>query len=64
MINKIWRYSVNLGEFGGIVLAGTEEEAMERARNVYPVGDIEVWPMLEDDYFDPKNPAVLEIYGI
>lgn len=64
MIDQIWRYSVNIGESGGIVLASKKEEAMELARNVYPEGDVEVWPMKADDYYDDNNPYVLEVYGI
>ena len=64
MLNNIWRYSINLGDFGGIVIADTAESAEEKVRKKYNVREICVWKMMEDDYFDENNTDVLECYGI
>lgn len=68
MLDKIWRYSINIGEYGGIVLADTAKEAREkikkswkREKNITHLG---IWKMDEDDYFDEENPDVFECYGL
>ena len=63
----IWRYSINEGEYGGIVFADTFEIAEEKVRkkyNEYKDEEICVWRILNDDYFDVENPDVWECYGI
>ena len=61
---SIWRYSINDGEFGGIVLANTIREAEEKVRKKYSDEEIKIWRMINDDYFDTENPDVWECYGI
>ena len=61
--SSIWRYSINEGEFGGIVFADTFESAETKVRQKYDDGEICVWRMEYDDYFDSENPDVLECYG-
>lgn len=60
----IWRYTINNGEIGGIVYADTMEEAEDKVRKKYPNKEINVWRMINDDYFDTENPDVWECYGI
>lgn len=62
MLNKIWRYSINRGDFGGIVIADTMESAEQKVRNKYNDGEICVWKMTDDDYFDENNFDVFECY--
>ena len=64
MLNRVWRYSINEGEFGGIVFADTKESAERKVRRKYNDGDVCTWQMTNDDYFDRDNPDVLECYGI
>ena len=64
MIERIWRYSINEGDYGGIVFAYTKKAAELKVRRKYPIGDICVWLMINDDYFDDKNPEILECYGM
>ena len=65
VIEKIWRYSINTGEYGGIVIADSLEDAESKVRHKYPNKEkICVWKMIDDDYFDEKNPDVWECYGI
>lgn len=59
----IWRYSVNKGEFGGIVFADTIELAEEKVRKKYGNEEICMWRIINDDYFDTENPDVWECYG-
>ena len=63
MLNNIWRYSINEGEYGGIVFAETKEDAINKVRQKYQNGDILVWLMTSDDYFDEQHQDVLECYG-
>lgn len=62
----IWRYSINKGEFGGIVFADTLELAEEKVRKKYPDKEKEilVWRIINDNYFDRENPDVWECCGI
>ena len=59
----IWRYSINEGEYGGIVFANTIELAEEKVRQKYPNKEVCVWRIINDDYFDTNNPDVWECYG-
>lgn len=71
MLDNIWRYTVNKGEAGGIVIADTQEEAKRKANEMYDDYDgsentenkITVWKMSLDDDYSEDYPDVLEIYG-
>ena len=60
----VWRYSINEGECGGIVIADTAKSAKEKIKRKYNDGEICVWQMKNDDYFDVENPDVWECYGL
>ena len=64
MLDKLWRYSINIGEHGGIVIADTLEEAKEKVIKAYKLGDEEliVWKIKHDDFFDKNNPDVFDCY--
>jgi hypothetical protein len=63
---QIWRYSINEGEFGGLVYANTFEEAEAKVKQKYPNNnnEIQIWRLFNDDYFDTSNPDVWECYGL
>lgn len=71
MLENIWRYTVNEGEAGGIVIANNKEEAERKVKEMYEDYDgsedienvIIVWKALLDDYYSKDYPDVLEIYG-
>ena len=71
MLENIWRYTVNEGEAGGIVIANNKEEAERKVKEMYEDYDgsedtenvIIVWKVLLDDYYSKDYPDVLEIYG-
>ena len=70
-MKNLYRYSINIGEFGGVVIAGTIDEATEKVRKKYgntnkygEVNEIVVWDFLNDDYYDSENKDVVECYGI
>lgn len=63
MLELLWRYSINDGEYGGLVIATSEEEAYKKVNKKYGRNDFAVWKMSNDDYFDSENADVLEIYG-
>lgn len=65
MLDKLWRYSINTGEHGGIVIADTLDEANQKVRKAYEIEDDEllIWKMEDDDFFDKENPDVLDCYG-
>ena len=63
MLNNIWRYSINEGDYGGVVFSETKEGAINKVRQKYKNGDILVWLMTNDDYFDEQHQDVLECYG-
>ena len=58
----VWRYSINYGDFGGIVLGETLEQAKEKVKRKYGDVHILVWKMVDDDYFDEENQDVFECY--
>ena len=62
-MENIYRYSINNGEYGGIVFADTIESAKEKVSKKYNNEEICVWGILSDDYFDVDNPDVWECYG-
>ena len=59
----IWRYSINDGEYGGIVFASNEEQARKKIIKKYNRSDFLVWVWENDDYFDENNLDVFEVYG-
>lgn len=70
MLENIWRYSINEGEFGGIVIADTKEKAEHKVKEMYEDYDgsenedneIDVWKAVLDDDYSKDYPDVLEIY--
>ena len=58
-LEKLWRWSDDNG--GGIVKARTVEEAKLKLSR-YGRKDCKIWPWLNDDYYDEKNPDVFNIY--
>lgn len=67
MLEKIWRYTIN--GFGGIVFAETKDEAEEKVTRMYKEeffidGELCVWNIKDDDYFNSNCPDVWECYGI
>ena len=69
-IKNLYRYSINEGDFGGIVIANTLDEATEKVRKKYgnmnkygSANEIVVWEFLNDDYYDSENKDVVECYG-
>lgn len=68
MLENIWRYSVDEGECGGIVIAANKEEALQKVTEMYNdyVGegtDVLVWQAIKDDDYSKDYQSVLEIYG-
>lgn len=71
-MEKIWRYVVEDGGAGGIVIADTKNEAIKKVKNAYRTGgygkdfnfcELIVWKAIEDDDGYLKNsPDVLECY--
>lgn len=70
MLENIWRYSLNDGECGGIVISPTQEEAEQTVKEMYEDWDgelekedvIKVWKAILDDDYNKDYPNVLEIY--
>lgn len=62
-IEHVWRYSINDGEYGGIVFASNEEKAREKIIKKYNRYDFLVWSWENDEYYDEKHPDVFEVYG-
>jgi len=71
MMEKIWKYTVNEEECGGIVVADSREEAEKKVRERYGdwhgVGssiqpEIIVWKAVEDACYCADHPDVLEVY--
>lgn len=71
MLERIWRYSVNEDEAGGIVLAAVKEEAESKVRNKYSgwsgmdctgEAEIKVWNASCGDGYSAKDPDVIEVY--
>lgn len=70
MLENIWRYSVNNGDAGGIVIADTKEKAEQNVKEMYEDYDgsenaedkITVWKAVLDDDYSKDYPDVLEIY--
>lgn len=63
ILDQLWRYSVNSGEYGGLVLADSEESAEHKVVERYKKDDIVVWKITNDEYFDSDYVDVLECYG-
>ena len=70
MLKNIWRYSVNEGDAGGIVIAENKDEAYEKVFNKYKnfngneKAEIIIWKAKDDDYYDKDYEDVLECYGL
>lgn len=70
MLKNIWRYSVNEGDAGGIVIAENKDEAYEKVFNKYKnfnrneKAEIIIWKAKDDDYYDKDYEDVLERYGL
>lgn len=64
-MENLYRYSINAGGFGGIVIANSLDEATEKVKNKYRnAEEIAVWKFLNDDYYDEDNRDVVECYGL
>lgn len=70
-MKNLYRYSINIGELGGVVIAGTIDEATEKVRKKYgnvnkygEVNEIVVWDFFNDDYYDENHKDVVECYGL
>lgn len=70
MLENIWRYSINNGSYGGIVIADTKEDAIRKLKEMYEDGEkdtgkdeILVWKAMQDESYSKDFPDVLEIYG-
>ena len=70
-VENLWRYSINTGELGGVVIADCLEEAYNKVKKKYGdqnkygnKNEIEVWKFKNDDYYDRDNKDVVECYGI
>lgn len=66
--NNLYRWCDSYG--GGIVIANSLLEAQEKIEKMISedredrnANDVIIWPWYLDDYFDEKNPDVLDIYG-
>lgn len=64
---KLWRYSINDGEHGGIVYSDTKQEAEGKIISAYNewnfnVETLIIWKLINDDYFDNKYKDVFECY--
>ena len=70
-VENLWRFSINTGELGGVVIADCLEEAYNKVKKKYGdqnkygnKNEIEVWEFKNDDYYDRDNKDVVECYGI
>ena len=64
---RLWRYSINDGEHGGIVYSDTKQEAEGKIISAYNKWNINIktfniWEMLADDFFDIEHKEVFECY--
>lgn len=64
---KAFRYSINGGEHGGIIIVTGKEEATkaleQRYDPQYKTGyEAAVWSVEEDEFYEPDYPEVLECY--
>lgn len=58
-----YRYSINDGDFGGIVFALNEDEAMQKLQSFYKTQNLsaQIWKWEDDDFYRPV-PDVYECY--
>lgn len=70
-IKNLYRYSIDEGLLGGVVIAESLADACNKIKKKYgdkdKYGDkneIEVWQFLNDDYYDEDNKDVVECYGL
>lgn len=69
-MKKIYRYSINMGESGGIVFAVDKISAKDKVKKYYENrfdfdkdDEIVVWQWEEDEFCDLNNPDVIDCYG-
>ena len=63
-MKHIYRYSVNEGQYGGVVVAKNIGKAIDFLVVKYKdKGALKVWPRECDDYYDKNHPNVIECYG-
>lgn len=65
ILERMYRFSVDHGVFGGIVIADSIEEAESKVRDRYGDAikvDLKVWSVINDDYFDFDHPDVIDCY--
>lgn len=60
-LEKIWRWYDDAEGHGGLVKARTIDEATIKLCRYGHEGCL-IWPWLNDDYYDKKNPDVFDIY--
>lgn len=64
-LSNLYRWSDDYG--GGIVIADSLIEANEKVKAYLDEerdpDKLIIWPWHLDDYFDEKNPDVLDVYG-
>lgn len=64
-LGNLWRYSINEGEFGGVVIAKNLNEAMGKVVKKYKDKKIiDVWTVKNDNFYDKENKDVIECYGL
>lgn len=68
---KVYRYSIGMGDCGGVVFAENFEDAIQKVGYKYYGNDfddyidnISAWEFTEDEYFDAAHTDVIECYGI
>lgn len=72
-MKNVWRYTIDCGSSGGIVIAKDEKEAISKVKMAYQnkyqsyfemVDEslIEVWRAVIDDDYREDNPDVLLVY--
>lgn len=63
--DNLWRWCDSYG--GGLVIAETKAEAIEKLEKMYGenrnVENMVLWRWTNDDYYDNQNPDVLDIYS-
>lgn len=64
-LENLYRWCDDYG--GGIVIAESKEDALMKLITKYGndrnFEKVIIWSWANDDYFDEKNPDVLDIYG-
>jgi len=65
-MKQFYRYSLDMSH-GGIVIATDKDEAKHKVAARYkddedPPGEILIWDIKEDEFFDEKHPEVMDCY--